>query len=181
MKNTDIINLVVQKFDFWGSTLGGGSKRKWHPQTMSKCLSVQYLLISKKKYWHPILSQAKNLFLMGPFWGISRRYSPMMSKHSSIRYVLILFKKTNTLVWANQKIDFWGVCFGVVPERVAPPNYVKIFISKIFTANIKKHWHCKLSRSKDWIWGDLRVGDSPKPRQNICILNTYWQQKTLAP
>ena len=41
MKNTGIGNLVVQKFDFWGSILGGVSEGKWHPQTMLKYLSVK--------------------------------------------------------------------------------------------------------------------------------------------
>ena len=45
-------------------------------------------------------------------------------------------KKTSGLVWANQKIDFWGVYLGG-PRGVAPPNYVKIFVSKICTADIK--------------------------------------------
>ena len=38
------------------------------------------------------------------------------------------------------------------------------------TADIKKHWHRKLSHSKDWFWGDPRGGDTAKLRQNICIL-----------
>ena len=39
IKNTGIVSLVVQKFDFWGSTLAG-SPRGWHPQTMSQYLSI---------------------------------------------------------------------------------------------------------------------------------------------
>ena len=39
IKNTSIVNLVVQKLDFWGSILEG-SAGGWHPQTMSKYLSV---------------------------------------------------------------------------------------------------------------------------------------------
>ena len=39
IKNTGFVNLVVQKLDFWGSILGG-SAWGWHPQTMSKYLSV---------------------------------------------------------------------------------------------------------------------------------------------
>ena len=39
MKNTGIVNLVVQKFDFWGST-GGGTCRN---------ICLLYLLISKNK------------------------------------------------------------------------------------------------------------------------------------
>ena len=119
---------------------------------------------------------------MDPFEGGPRRgNSQMMSKHLSLRYVVVL-KKATTLVWTNQKIDFWGVCFRVVPEGLVPPNYVKILISKISTADIKKHWQRKLSPSKKMVWGgSQKGGDTPKPRQNICILNIYWQQKTLGP
>ena len=39
IKNTGIVTVVVQKLDFCWSTLGGGP-RGWHPQTMSKYLSV---------------------------------------------------------------------------------------------------------------------------------------------
>ena len=88
-------------------------------------------------------------------------------------------KKISALVWANQKIDFEGLFGG--PWGVAPPNNVEMFISKISTADIKKHWHRKLSCSKKWFRGDPREGHTPKPRQNICILNIYWQQKALAP
>ena len=47
MKNTDIVNLVVQKFDF-GGPLWGGSEGKWPSQIMLKYLCVKYLLISKQ-------------------------------------------------------------------------------------------------------------------------------------
>ena len=42
-KNTGIVSLVVQKFDFWGSTLGG--------DTLKLCQNIclLYLLISKYK------------------------------------------------------------------------------------------------------------------------------------
>ena len=80
----------------------------------------------------------------------------MMSKHSSLRYVLIK-KNTSALAGANQKNNFWGV-----PGGVATPNYVLIFVSKISTADIKKHWHRKLSPSKNWFWGDFRGGQYPQ-------------------
>ena len=47
IKNTSIVNLVMQKFDFWGSILGGGPRGRWHPQTMSKYLSVVTVYIEK--------------------------------------------------------------------------------------------------------------------------------------
>ena len=56
IKNTSIVNLVVQKFDFGEGPLCGGSEGKKHPQAMSKYLSVKYLLISKNKlalYFEP--------------------------------------------------------------------------------------------------------------------------------
>ena len=46
IKNTSIVNLVVRKLDFWGSILGG-SAGGWHPQTMSKYLSVVFVDIEK--------------------------------------------------------------------------------------------------------------------------------------
>ena len=46
IKNTGIVNLVVQKLDFWGSILGG-SPGGWHPQTMSKYLCVVSVDIEK--------------------------------------------------------------------------------------------------------------------------------------
>ena len=39
IKNAGIVKLVVQKFDFFGSTLGG-FPGGWHPQIMSKYLCV---------------------------------------------------------------------------------------------------------------------------------------------
>ena len=45
IKNTDIVSLVVKKFDFWGSTLWGPGG--WHSQTMSKYLSVVSVDIKK--------------------------------------------------------------------------------------------------------------------------------------
>ena len=41
VKNTSIVNVVVQKFGFWGASLRG------HPQTMSKYLSVVSVDIEK--------------------------------------------------------------------------------------------------------------------------------------
>ena len=46
IKNTGIVNLVVQKPDFRGSILGG-SAGGLHPQTMSKYLSVVSVDIEK--------------------------------------------------------------------------------------------------------------------------------------
>ena len=64
------------------------------------------------------------------------------SKYLSVKYLLIS-KQTGTLSRAIQKIDFWGF-----PGGVAPPKYVKIFVSLIY-ADIKTDWHPKSSRSKN--------------------------------
>ena len=106
IKNTGIVNLVVQRFDSGGSISRGSPGAGTLKLCRNICLSVKYLLI---------------------------------------------FKKTGTLVWATQKIDFGGSIWGV-SGGVVPPNYVKIFVSKISTADIKKHWHRKLSRSKTWFF-----------------------------
>ena len=55
--------------DFWEVHLGG-----WHPQTMSKYLSVKYLLISKKVelYLEPI----KKLIFGGSIWGVPGEVAP---------------------------------------------------------------------------------------------------------
>ena len=50
-------------------------------------------------------------------------YPQIMSKYLSLKYLLIS-KKTGTLAWAVQKIDFLGPHFGGVPEGVVPPNHV---------------------------------------------------------
>ena len=56
---------------------------------------------------------------------------------------------------------------------------VKIFGVKI-SADIIKHWHPSLSRSKIDFWGVHLGGGTPKLRQNICLLNICWYHKTLA-
>ena len=61
--------------------------------------------------------------------------------------------------------QFWGGF-----REVAPPNYVKIFVSKISTADIKKHWHRILSRSKNWFWGDLWGGRYPQTTSKYLYL-----------
>ena len=75
-------------------------------------------------------------------------------------------------------MDFWGPPWGKVP-----PNHVKVFVSKIST-DIKKRWHLKLSRSKNWFLGGLfcspMEGGTPKPRRNIFLLNIDWYQKIQA-
>ena len=55
---------------FLGGVLGGVPKGGggWHPQTMSKCLSVKYVLISQKTGTLVEANQKINL-LGGPFWG----------------------------------------------------------------------------------------------------------------
>ena len=49
----------------------------------------------------PYFEPNKKLMFDGPLWGggyLEGGYFQMMSKHSSLRYVLILKKKTNGLV-----------------------------------------------------------------------------------
>ena len=118
---------------------------------MSKFLSVKHLLISKQT---GSLSWAIEKI---DFWGVHFGGSPgrwhpqTMSKYLSVTY-LIISKQTGTLSWAIQKIDFWGSIWGIPGGKVAPPNYVKIFVCEI-SADIKKHWHPSLSHSKNWFWG----------------------------
>ena len=66
IKNPGIVNLVVQKFGFGGSTLGG-SPGGCPYQTMWKYLSVVFFDIKKKR--HPSLSQTKKLILGGSILG----------------------------------------------------------------------------------------------------------------
>ena len=87
IKNTSIVNLVVQKFDFGGSTLGG--PRGGGTLKLCRKICLLYLLISKKN-WHPSLSETKINIWRIHFGGFPRGwYSQMMSKHSSFTYVVI--------------------------------------------------------------------------------------------
>ena len=47
IKNTGIVSLVVKKFDFWGSTLGG--PRRGGTLKLCRYICLLYLLISKYK------------------------------------------------------------------------------------------------------------------------------------
>ena len=67
MKNTGIVNLVVQKFDFWGSTMKG-FRGEVAPSNMLKYLCVKYLLISQKKL-APYLEPNKKLIFDGSILG----------------------------------------------------------------------------------------------------------------
>ena len=62
------------------------------------------------------------------------------------------------------KTWFWGVRGGA-----APSNYVKVFVSKISTADIEKHWHYELSRSKKWCWGGSPSGAIPPNHAKIFV------------
>ena len=107
----------------WGSPRGG-----WHSQTMSKYLSVEYLLISKrtstdiKKRTLPWAVQKIDFW--GSIWGSPRGgwHPQTMSKYLSVEYLLIS-KRTSTLAWAVQKIDFLGPHFGGVAGGVVPKNF----------------------------------------------------------
>ena len=43
---------------------------RWHPQSMSKFVTVKHLLISKKL--PPYFEPSKNVIFGGPFWGNPR-------------------------------------------------------------------------------------------------------------
>ena len=92
----------------------GGSPGKWHPQTMSKYLSVKYLLISKKSRtlaWAVQKIDFKVVHLGVPGGGGGWHHQTM-SKYLSVKYLLIS-KRTGTLAWAVQKMDFLGAsCWG---------------------------------------------------------------------
>ena len=133
------------------------------------------------------LSRSKNWFLGDPFgesqqsiWGVPGGWHPQtMSKYLSAKSLLIS-KQTGTLSWAIHKIDIWGVSGGV-----ARPNYVKIFFCQI-SADIIKHWHPSLGRSKNWYLGGLFDGSSggsgtPKLCQIVCLLTNSWYQNKLEP
>ena len=98
-----------------------------------------------------------------------------MSKYLFVKYLLIS-KQTGTQIELFKKLIFGGSIWGG-PRGVAPPNYVKIIVFKI-SADIIKHWHSKLSYSKNWFVGDPfggvpGGGGTPKLFQNICLLNIY--------
>ena len=178
IKNTSIVSLVVQKVDFWGSTLGGSPGGGGHPQIMSKYLSVVsadikiktgVLVGAKKKVF-------KRSILEGPRGGIPKR-----CQNIRLLDMWWYFEKTSALAWANQKIDLWGVCFREVPGGWHPKLCQSIRVQHIYC------WYQKtlasyLKSFKELVLGGIpERGDTPKSRQIICILNTYWQQKTLAP
>ena len=100
---------VYRKISNYSKTSDYGTFRK----VESKYLSVKYLLSPDIiKHWHPSLSRSKTWFLGGPFGGVPGRWHPQtMSKYLSVKYLLIS-KKSRTLPWAIQKIDFWGVHLG---------------------------------------------------------------------
>ena len=118
---------------------------------------------------------------MSPFWGVRRGSSQMMSKHSSLRYLLKI-KKKNILVWANQKTDFWEVCFGGVRlegglSEVVLPNSVKIFASKYlpiwkYTGTVN-YVVQKIVFWGVYLGGSPRGVGTPKVCQNVCLLSKY--------
>ena len=91
IKNTGIVNLVMQKFDFWGSTLGGTF---WGGGTLKLCQNIclLYLLISKNKTGALVWGKQNINIWRVHFGGLSKGGFQMMSKHTSLRYGLI-FKK----------------------------------------------------------------------------------------
>ena len=92
-------------------------------QTMSKYLSVKYLLISKKVDIKNYLEPFKKLIFGVRLGGPQGRWHPQtMSKYLSVEY-LLMSKRTSTLAWAVQKMDFLGPHFGGVPGGVAQKNF----------------------------------------------------------
>ena len=73
-----------------------------------------------KTNWHPSMSRSKIWFLWGPFEGVPDGVAPpnySTSKYLSVKYLLIS-KKSSTLAWAIQKIDFWGPILGGFPVEL---------------------------------------------------------------
>ena len=77
-------------------------------------------------------------------------------------------KNTSIVNLVMQKLGFWGSTLGG-PRGAAPSNYVKVFVSKTSTADIKKHWHRKLTRSKNWFWGGFPSGAIPPNHAKIFV------------
>ena len=92
MKNTGIVNLVMQKIDFWGSTLGefrGDVAPSKYVEIFVCSVSVDI-----KTKLAPYIKPNKKLLFDGSILGdVPRGYSQMMSKHSSLRYVVIKKEK----------------------------------------------------------------------------------------
>ena len=104
----------------------GGSPGGWHPQTMSKYLSVKYLLISKKSRTLPWAVQKTDFWgvhLGGP-WGVG---IPKLCQNICLLNIYWYQKKVELYLEPFKKLIFGGSIWGV-PGGVAPPNYVKIFV-----------------------------------------------------
>ena len=74
------------------------------------------------KHWHPSSSLSKIDF-WGSLGGSPGGWHPQtMSKYFFVKYLLIS-KQTGTQVELSKKLIYGGI-----PQGVAPPNYVKIFV-----------------------------------------------------
>ena len=131
---------LFKKLIFGGSISGvpGG----WLPQTMSKYLSVKYLLISKKSRTLDWAVQKIDFWVI--HLGESRGgWLPQtMSKYLSVKYLLIS-KKSRTLDWAVQKIDFWVIHLGESRGGWLPQTMSKYLSVKYLPIS-------KKSRTLDW-------------------------------
>ena len=65
-KKSRTLAWAIQKIDFWGVHLRR-SRGRWHPQTMSKYLSVEYRLISKKT--STLAWAVQKIDFLGPHFG----------------------------------------------------------------------------------------------------------------
>ena len=93
VKNTRILNLVVQKFDFWRSTLGG-LRGEVAPTNYVEIFVCKVSVDIQKKKLAPFFEPNKKLIFDCRFGrGFRGGYFQMTSKHSSLRYVLITKKK----------------------------------------------------------------------------------------
>ena len=75
-----------------------GVSGEWYPETMSRYLSLYYLLISNML--HPSLSRQKHWYLIGSIWGFWGNGSPKLCQNS---FVL----KISTDTQKNQRASFW--------------------------------------------------------------------------
>ena len=106
---------------FLGGPLGG-SRGGWHPQTMSKYLSVKYLLISKQTGTQVELF--KKLIFGGPFGGVpGEGGTPKLCQNICLLNIDWYPKKLAPYINLIKKLMFGGP-FGGVPGGVLPPNHV---------------------------------------------------------
>ena len=94
---------------------------------MPNYLSVKYLLISKKVELY--LEHSKNWLLGGSIWGVPGGWQPQTMSNICLLNIYWYQKKSRTLPWAVQKIDFWEVHLGGFPGGWYPQttsNYLSV-------------------------------------------------------